>query len=102
MVWVLLLALLLPLAQTAASLHLLSHVKFEQTSAQSNHSTLVVDHCNLDLNAAVLATGAPLVQSSAIALNVLPSAVGIPLVPVTVFAIRNFIYESRAPPSLLV
>ncbi|CAN5640518.1 hypothetical protein BH11PSE7_BH11PSE7_28580 [soil metagenome] len=102
MVWLLLLALLLPLAQTVASVHLLSHFKLEQASAPASHSSPGAEHCDLCLNAAVLTTGAPLVQSFAAALNMLPQSVAIHAAPVTFFGACVIVYESRAPPSLQV
>jgi hypothetical protein len=102
MAWLVLLALLLPLAQTVASVHLLSHVKMEQASTKGSDAALGVEHCNLCLNAAALTTGAPLLEASVARLSVLPQDLAIQLAPVTFCDACNIAYESRAPPSLPV
>jgi hypothetical protein len=100
MAWLLWLALLLPLAQTAASWHILSHANSEQTKAADDQQAVHQAHCELCLSAAALIGGAPLAS--------LPNLFH-PRAMAEVLAadVRGVIstptaraYESRAPPFL--
>jgi hypothetical protein len=101
MAWLLWLALLLPLAQTAATWHILSHVNSEQANAADDQQAVHQAHCELCLSAAALIGGAPLAsqpdQPQARALTEVVAAAlrGVAWKP-TARA-----YESRAPPFLL-
>ena len=96
--WLLMLVLLLPLAQTAANWHLLSHVRAEQSAPPDGDHAIHVDHCDLCLTAAALTGGALPVQSIASAPIVLAAeAPGIQSSAVW-FARPERPYESRAPP----
>lgn len=94
------LALLLPLAQGAASWHALSHVRAGVIDADGNKA-LHATHCELCLTAAAVQGGALTSQAPQLARMELPmaapqeQAVSVWLVP----AARP--YETRAPPSLL-
>ena len=64
MVWLLWLALLLPMAQTAASWHVLSHVDSGQAAEPDEQQAIHQAHCELCLSAAALLSGAPLVATA--------------------------------------
>ena len=64
MAWLLWLALLLPLAQTAASWHILSHANSEPANALDDQQAVHQAHCELCLSAAALLSGAPLVATA--------------------------------------
>jgi len=99
--WLLWLVLLLPLAQTAATWHMLSHVKSEQLDAGDGQKAIHQVHCDLCLNAAALIGGAPLATTPT-----LPQTLGhfeaphtaLPDIFTTPAALA---YDSRAPPSPL-
>jgi hypothetical protein len=57
--WLLCMVLLLPLGQSAATWHMLSHVHFGQVEGDGDHA-LHEDHCDLDGSATALIGGAPL------------------------------------------
>ena len=101
MVWLLWLALLLPLAQTAASWHVLSHVNSGQVGEPDEQQAIHQAHCELCLSAAALIGGAPLVSLPATPVHralgevVFAGLQGLAWTP----AAR--VYESRAPPLLL-
>ena len=98
MAWLLMLVLLLPLAQTAASWHLLSHVRAEQSAPPDGDYAIHADHCDLCLTAAALTGGAPPVQSVASVAIVVPAeAPGVQSSAVW-FTRLPRPYESRAPP----
>jgi hypothetical protein len=102
MVWLLLFALLMPLAQTVASVHVMSHVRVEQAAGQGSPASARLDHCDLCFSAAALIAGAPLVESSAPILGVMPQAlVQLPAAASFVAAVQT-VYQSRAPPFLQV
>jgi hypothetical protein len=100
MAWLLWLALLLPLAQTAASWHVLSHVNAGQAGEPDEQQAIHQAHCELCLSAAALIGGAPLVSLSdlvpagALAEVVFAYLLGVPHTPAA------HAYESRAPPFL--
>ncbi|MCX7249435.1 MAG: hypothetical protein NTX31_17510 [Burkholderiales bacterium] len=62
--WLLWLVLLLPLAQAAASWHVLSHANSGQLSEPDDQQTLHQANCELCLSAAALLSGAPLVATA--------------------------------------
>ncbi|MBC7379571.1 MAG: hypothetical protein H7346_19300 [Burkholderiaceae bacterium] len=102
MVWLLLFALLMPLAQTMASMHVLSHVRLEQASAPAPPASSSLDRCDLCLNAAALIAGAPLVASFAPVLGVMPQALVRQPASASFVAAVQPVYQSRAPPFLQV
>jgi len=96
--WLLALVLLLPLAQTAATLHLLSHVHADQSSQSDGNHAIHIDHCNLCLTAATLTGSAPPVQSIALA-PVMGPVEAPRFQPSPIWFVRlKRLYESRAPP----
>jgi len=97
--WLLWLALLLPIAQSAAAWHGYSHVV--KASAQGDDWTAAqLDHCDRCLAGAALSAGA--LPSAPHSLGVsTPSQVPLP-VAVGVWSARTALaYRSRAPPSTL-
>jgi len=100
MVWLLWLALLLPLAQTAASWHVLSHVDSGQAAEPDEQQSIHQAHCELCLSAAAVIGGAPLATPPATpALRVLAQAFSAELQGVARTSTAHS-YESRAPPFL--
>jgi hypothetical protein len=61
--WLLCLVLLLPMAQTAATWHLLSHAQWDPADAGTGKQANHLGQCDLCLSAAALIGGAPLVSS---------------------------------------
>ncbi len=61
--WLLWLVLLVPLGQTAATWHLLSHVLASETADNKDdgNQAIHLDRCDLDLSAATVIGGAPLI-----------------------------------------
>lgn len=98
LVWLLGLVLLLPLAQTAATLHLLSHVHTGQSEHSDGDHGVLVDHCELDDAAAAIAGGALPVQSISSTAVVAPTTA--PAIRSSIIWIGRLLrpYESRAPP----
>ena len=100
MAWLLWLALLLPLAQTAANWHILSHANSEPANALDDQQAVHQAHCELCLSAAALIGGAPLAplpnlfHPRAMAAVLAADVRGVASMP----AARA--YESRAPPFL--
>ncbi len=100
--WLLVLVLLLPLAQTAATWHLVSHVRAEQSSQSDGNHAIHIDHCNLCLTAATLTGGAPPVQFIALAPTMGPAdPPRFQPSPIWFFRLKR-LYESRAPPFIPV
>ena len=105
LVWLLWLVLLLPLAQTAASLHLLSHAIADVSGASApadGKQAIEHAHCELCLTAAALVGAAP-----PVAPPLLPQLVTHRQQPATVHAAvwltpTITAYESRAPPFSLL
>ena len=96
--WLLALLLLLPLAQTAASWHLLSQVHTGQSAPSGDDHTIHESHCALCLNAAALTGGALPVQSMATLPIVAPAqAQEVPRAPARLARLQRP-YQSRAPP----
>jgi hypothetical protein len=98
--WLLWLALLLPLAQTAAAWHAYSHSALEQSQEGDTKQTLHQTHCDLCLTAAAVSGGAlPTAQL------VLPFQTANYSLPRAAFkgvwlALLSPAYSPRAPPSL--
>jgi hypothetical protein len=99
--WLLCMVLWLPMGQTAATWHMLSHVHFGQADDDGDH-TLHEDHCDLDASATALIGGAPL----ALAFD-LPLLTALQLIPV--LALLGVLstaparaYNSQAPPLSLL
>jgi hypothetical protein len=98
LVWLLWLVLLLPMAQTAATWHVLSHVNSEQREDTDGQKAIHQGHCDLCLSAAALVGGAPVASSPALpAVKVMHE--------LTVADVRSIslstaprAYDSRAPP----
>jgi hypothetical protein len=98
LVWLLWLVLLLPIAQTAATWHVLSHLHSAQAEEDNRRQATPLDHCDLCLSAAALIGGAPLVSSTH-----LPEASALHEAPLVqrrgiVLTAPARAYESRAPP----
>ncbi len=100
MAWLLWLALLLPLAQTAANWHVLSHVNSGQASEPDEQQTIHQAHCELCLSAAALTGGAPLVSLP----NLFHPRAMAEVLAANVRSVASMpaarAYESRAPPFL--
>ena len=98
LVWLLWLVLLLPMAQTAATWHVLSHLQSEQADENSSKQAIHQDHCALCLSAAALIGGAPLVSAPHfLPARVLHEAALAPLRGV-LLTVATSAYDSRAPP----
>ena len=97
--WLLGLVLLLPLAQSAATWHLLSHVQPVQYEQPGDDQAIHLGHCDLCLTAAAIAGGALPVQSTLSAPILAPSVA--PASRSSTIWIGWLLrpYESRAPPS---
>ncbi len=100
LVWLLWLVLLLPLAQTAASWHLVSHLPTNQLTQNADPKALQQDDCSLCTSAAALIGGAPLASAPALAHTLgqhaapIAASTGIATTPAAIA------YDSRAPPLL--
>ena len=96
--WLLVFALLLPMAQAAASWHLLSHVHAQLSDRPAGQLATHESPCDLCLTAATL-TGAAMPGPS---VNVVPTVTPTETMAVEHFAVRYAsplrLYESRAPP----
>ena len=97
--WLLGLLLLLPLAQTAATWHLLSHIQSAQARAPGGEAVAAADHCALCLTALTLKVGALPTLAFAQALTFGPSAALPTALPALLHAQELRPYQSRAPPS---
>ena len=98
--WLLWLVLLLPLAQTAASWHVLSHAASGQ-AGDDGTKAIGQERCDLCLNAAVVLGGVPQVTTCSLALacNTHPSTLFVP--PGRILPASARAYNSRAPPLFL-
>lgn len=100
LVWLLWLVLLLPLAQTAATWHVLSHMNSQSAPESDSRQAIHHAQCDLCLGAAALAGGAPLVPKPvAPLLHALHEA---PLIAshLVLWRLVTLAYYGRAPPSL--
>lgn len=100
--WLFWFALLLPLAQVAASAHLLSHVHSEASGSNDDQHAIHLEQCDLCLAAVTVAGGAPLdhpvgVGSSSLTVVSLPGRVETFLLTLSALP-----YQSRAPPFVLI
>jgi hypothetical protein len=97
--WVLWLALLLPLAQTAANWHAQSHWDTERTS--STKDTLAAAHCGTCLSAAAV-TGGGAASAPLVIAHATPRQSAAPLLAAPRWtAAPARAYQSRAPPVFL-
>ncbi len=101
LVWLLWLVLLLPLAQTAATWHVLSHLNSDPVVEGDGQKAIHQGHCDLCLSAAALIGGAPLASSPR-----LPQADEFQEAAVAdlrdIFLLApSRAYDSRAPPFIL-
>ncbi len=98
--WLLWLVLLLPLAQTAASWHVLSHAASSQTG-DDGAQALGQERCDLCLTAAAVLGGVPQVTTCPLALvcNTHPTTFFVP--PGRILPAPARAYNSRAPPHFL-
>src|SRR4051794_39543302 len=99
LIWSLLLALLLPLAQVAAAAHELSHV--QAASEAGSKSAPVVAHCDFCAVAAAISGGAAPSAAPVLALSDTPSAVPVRPAPAAHIPQAFDAFSPRAPPSLL-
>jgi hypothetical protein len=96
--WLLWLALLLPLAQTAAAVHLMSHGS-RQTASQAEDQKFVHEGaCAVCLSAAAVVGGAPLVAVAPAFHAMAPTRVAVPHESPVRLASLIRAYQSRAPP----
>lgn len=99
--WLLWLVLLLPVAQVAASWHVLSHVNSKSVSENDSRQAIHHAQCDLCLGAAALVSGAPLVSEPAVpATPALHEAV-LTTAPTVQWRLATPAYLSRAPPPSL-
>ena len=99
LVWLLWLALLLPVAQVTVNLHSVSHIEPDTSNSADDQRTLPFTHCGLCLTAAAisggaLATEAPAMPPLLVARHELPQAA----FDAVHLAFSATAYLSRAPP----
>ena len=97
--WLLALVLLLPIAQTFATLHVISHVQSEEVNPADGPYAVHQKVCNLCLTVAAITGGAPPVKSVDYAQVPVPGIAPWTNPPQLWFAPSARPYESRAPPS---
>jgi hypothetical protein len=97
LLWLVLL-LLLPLAQGAASWHVLSHTQSNQLAESSDSKAIHLNHCDLCLSAAALIGGAPLAESMQLPTSGTPQAAPLAVRRDSVLTPPALAYDSRAPP----
>ena len=95
--WLLGLLLLLPLAQAAATWHLLSHVNAAPATSSQRDPAIHEDHCNLCLTAAAIVGGAIPSQPAASIQIMLLAGVADAIATVWIAGAQRP-YQSRAPP----
>ena len=100
--WLLGLVLLLPIAQTIASAHLLSHGASSINSEPENKSSLQKERCTLCLTGATLTGGGLLAAPVAAPHVFLPQPAPHRPVYLVRRAASPAIYQSRAPPLLSI
>jgi hypothetical protein len=98
LLWSLLLAFLLPLAQVAAAAHELSHVR--APSEAGSKSAPAVAHCDLCAVAAAISGGAAPSTAPVLALPQAAAATPVRPAPAAHIAQAFHAFSSRAPPSL--
>jgi hypothetical protein len=102
LVWALCLVLLLPLAQTAANWHTLSHAQAGQPDENQSQRAIALDYCGQCLSVAVLTGAAP--PSSVSLVLRFSGRHDLPLrtQPSNLSASIARAYDSRAPPFFLL
>ncbi len=95
------LALLLPLGQMAASVHLLSHVHCGQADGDEGTQGLHVDHCDLCATAATLLAGAPVAATPQLPSFAARHEAALLALHDIVWSAPASVYHSRAPPLFL-
>jgi len=100
-VWLLWLVLLLPIAQTVATWHVLSHVKSDQLQEGAGQQAIHQVHCDLCLSAAALISGAPLASSAALPQEGAFQETAVANLRGIVLPAPSRAYDSRAPPFFL-
>ena len=98
LVWLLALVLLLPLAQTFAALHVISHAQAENVVPADGAYAVHQKVCNVCLTAAAIAGGAPPADLVDCAQLTVLDVAPLPSRPQLWFALPTRPYESRAPP----
>ena len=98
LLWSLLLALLLPLAQVAAAAHELSHVQARAEAASKQAP--VAAHCDLCVVAASITGGGAPSTATTVASAPVEAAVPVAREPAAHFAEPFSAFASRAPPAL--
>ena len=98
LVWLLWLVLLLPMAQTAATWHVLSHVNSEQREDTDGQKAIHQGHCDLCLSAAALIGGSPLASSTPLPALEALHEVALAGLHGVILAAAPRAYDSRAPP----
>lgn len=96
--WLLWLALLLPIAQLAAGVHILSHAHGDHSGKEPVSQAIHEDLCGLCPSAAAVLGGGPVVASSAPVLPAALYAAPLAALPVMLQAALAHAYDSRAPP----
>ena len=96
--WLLALVLLLPIAQTFATLHVLSHVQSEEVNPADAPYDVSQKVCDLCLTVAAITGGAPPVKSVDYPHVAVPGTATWTNFPQLWFAFSARAYESRAPP----
>lgn len=98
LVWLLWLVLLLPMAQTAATWHVLSHVNSEQREDTDGQKAIHQGHCDLCLSAAAVIGGVPLASSAPLPATKVTHEVAGADLRGTGLSTAARAYDSRAPP----
>jgi len=97
--WVLWMALLLPLAQAAASWHAVSHLQLEADS--DGKQVLHATHCDLCLTAAAVHGGVPAGDAPQLAHQTLRHTAPLAVASSPWLGVFLRPYESRGPPAFL-
>jgi hypothetical protein len=100
--WLLWLVLLVPLAQTAATWHVISHVNAIHLYQDEGQQAIHEDLCDLCLSAAAVMGGAPLAAPLDVFHAVKPVETRLFAGPGLISIAPARAYESRAPPFLLL
>jgi hypothetical protein len=101
LVWLLWLVMLLPVAQVAASWHVLSHVNSQPAPERDSRQAIHHAQCDLCLGAAALVSGAlPVSGSAEIGTPALHEA-ALSTASIVQWRLVTPAYLSRAPPSFL-
>lgn len=99
--WLLWLVLLLPMAQTAATWHLLSHVQSDSADAGAGKPAIHLSQCDLCLSAAAVVGGTPLVSAPELFQAGVFHEAPVADLRGIVWLATTPAYHSRAPPSPL-